>query len=338
MTSEADADDRQRELRPEQQPPAVDRVGERAAEERQRQQRDELDEARARRRRASSRSAGRSGTASRPRRSRRRRSSIAWPSQNRRKGGDSRAARGRSPGGEALAQPGPSSPAGLVGQARIVAQKSCSSRPGGVVASSNRRARRRGRRGRRGPARRLSHDALGERERVVDELDVRRRLLAHLGEDRPLGARRDDRLGDALDPDPRPAAVAALVAAERLERVDLVGARVLAEAEEDHRGAVGHRSIIAGRPGEATSTLSARTLSPTRGWGADPPASRRRAAVARRCRAPVRASSPTGQSAAGAPRRRTPGPRASSCGEERQRQRPRAATSSATGHMPSRKP
>ena len=42
--------------------------------------------------------------------------------------------------------------------------------------------------------------------------------------------------------------VPALVVAERLERVDLVGARVLAEAEEDHPGAVRHAADYRVRP------------------------------------------------------------------------------------------
>ena len=61
-----------------------------------------------------------------------------------------------------------------------------------------------------------------------------RRLLSHVVQDRPLGAGGDDRIGDALDPDERPLAAAAAVAGDRLERVDPVGAGVLAEAEEDH--------------------------------------------------------------------------------------------------------
>src|SRR5207247_1314235 len=49
----------------------------------------------------------------------------------------------------------------------------------------------------------------------------------------------------ALDPDARPASAAAVGAADRLERVDPVGARVLAEAEEDHARTVRHAGIIA---------------------------------------------------------------------------------------------
>ena len=45
--------------------------------------------------------------------------------------------------------------------------------------------------------------------------------------------------------------VATLIAAERLERVDLVGSRELAEAEEDHSGLGGHAISIA-HPVETT--------------------------------------------------------------------------------------
>src|SRR5581483_4851525 len=60
-------------------------------------------------------------------------------------------------------------------------------------------------------------------------------------DDRPLGARGDDRCRNPFDVDARPCSVPALPLAERLERVDLVGPDVLAEAEEDHpRRAIGH--------------------------------------------------------------------------------------------------
>src|SRR5205085_2929526 len=56
-----------------------------------------------------------------------------------------------------------------------------------------------------------------------------------------------DGIGDALDPDARPAAAASVVAPDRLERVDPVGARILAEPQEDHALSVRHRRIIAYR-------------------------------------------------------------------------------------------
>src|SRR5205085_8959637 len=88
-------------------------------------------------------------------------------------------------------------------------------------------------------------DPARQRDGVLDHGHVRGRGLAHVAKDRPLGAGGDDRVGDALDPDARPAAAAAVRAADRLERIDAVGARVLAEAEEDHARTVRHAEIIA---------------------------------------------------------------------------------------------
>ena len=51
--------------------------------------------------------------------------------------------------------------------------------------------------------------------------------------------------GHPLDPDERPTPVPALLADDRLERVDPVGAHVLAEAEKDHPRGVAHRRSIA---------------------------------------------------------------------------------------------
>src|SRR5207302_6975277 len=82
-------------------------------------------------------------------------------------------------------------------------------------------------------------------------------LLAHVVQDRPLGPGGDDRLGDALHPDARPAPSPALVADDRVERVDPVGAGVLAEAEEDHARSVGHERIITEpRAGRRTAVAS----------------------------------------------------------------------------------
>jgi hypothetical protein len=90
----------------------------------------------------------------------------------------------------------------------------------------------------------LFGETLGKVERLVDD----RRpgdVMAHVVQDRPLGARGDDRIGNAFDPDTGAAAVTALALSERLEGVDLVGARVLAEAEEDHPSRSRHARIIA---------------------------------------------------------------------------------------------
>src|SRR5205823_2711218 len=125
-------------------------------------------------------------------------------------------------------------------------------------------------------------DAMREVERLVEQTCRVGRRAAHRRDDRPLRARRDDRLGDAVNPDPGPRAVSASLRArrddrlgdavnpdpgpravsaqpfaERLERVDLVGADVLAEAEEDHpRRAVVHCN--AERNASATRSWSSR--------------------------------------------------------------------------------
>src|SRR5204862_182638 len=69
----------------------------------------------------------------------------------------------------------------------------------------------------------------------------------HFLDDRLLRPRGDHRLRHPLDPHERAAAVAAILARDRLERVDPVGARVLAEAEEDHAGRAHARSIARSR-------------------------------------------------------------------------------------------
>src|SRR6185437_3608432 len=100
-------------------------------------------------------------------------------------------------------------------------------------------------------------DALREVERVVEDDGRGRRVLPHVVQDRALGAAGEDRLGDAVDPDPRAPPAPALVPGDRLERVDPVRPRPLAEAEKDHpRGAVAHALIIA----RAAALLEMRVL------------------------------------------------------------------------------
>src|SRR5205085_3046779 len=113
---------------------------------------------------------------------------------------------------------------------------------------------------------------------LVQDRLPERLLLAHVGEDRPLRARGDDRLTHALDPDERAPPVPATLVADRLERVDLVGARVLAEAEKDHAVAVCHAGIIAAAPGAPPVPCSRGARDPVpppnKGWGSiDPPPS-----------------------------------------------------------------
>ena len=89
----------------------------------------------------------------------------------------------------------------------------------------------------------LLGEALGEIERLVHDLGTGPRVARpHLEQDRALGARRDDRIGHALDPHARSATVPALALAQWLERVDLVRARVFSETEEDHPVAVHGRN------------------------------------------------------------------------------------------------
>src|SRR4051794_25336151 len=81
---------------------------------------------------------------------------------------------------------------------------------------------------------RLPDEPLRQVECLVDDRRAADLVMAHVVQDRPLGPRCDDRIRHALDPDARPPAVTAVTLAEWLERIDLVGPRVLAEAEEDH--------------------------------------------------------------------------------------------------------
>src|SRR6476469_852470 len=77
--------------------------------------------------------------------------------------------------------------------------------------------------------------------------------LAHLGEDRTLGAGGDHRLGHPVDPHLRPPPVATVVALDRLERVDAVRAHELAVAQEHHRRSGGrHCSASTSRSAFAT--------------------------------------------------------------------------------------
>jgi DNA-binding CsgD family transcriptional regulator len=94
------------------------------------------------------------------------------------------------------------------------------------------------------PGLRLLRQTFREVDRLVDDDGRRPCVLTHLVEDRALRARGDDRLWYALDPDACPPSVAALAFTERLERVDAVGARVLAEAEEDHPVPIRHELIL----------------------------------------------------------------------------------------------
>src|SRR5438132_4593833 len=98
---------------------------------------------------------------------------------------------------------------------------------------------------------RLLGETLREIERLLDDRRAADRVVAHVVEDRALGTRGDDRVGNPFDPDPRATPVAALALPERLERVDLVRPCVLAEAEEDHPRRFCHEVIIPGHTPDA---------------------------------------------------------------------------------------
>src|SRR5262249_50303872 len=72
----------------------------------------------------------------------------------------------------------------------------------------------------------------------------------------------DDRVRYALDPDARSVPSPTLLADDRLDGVDLVGPRVLAEPEEDHPPSVRHGGII------SYAEIASRSASTTRSWSA----------------------------------------------------------------------
>ena len=139
-------------------------------------------------------------------------------------------------------------------------RRACSSSLGREVFSSRRRARRpRSFRSTRPlSASSTIRSASLSASSMIGALD--RGVLAHVVEDRALGAAGDDRVGDALDPDPRAVPSPALLADDRLDRVDLVRPRVLAEAEEDHPASVRHeRNSTGSDPAKKQCQLCNRT-------------------------------------------------------------------------------
>src|SRR5207342_1115276 len=90
----------------------------------------------------------------------------------------------------------------------------------------------------------------------------------------------NDRFGDTFDPDQRSPPVATPVVPDRLDRVDLVRPRVLAEAEEDHPVSVCHVLIISARADDSTEGSGSRAHEPgfpRPGWGSlNPPPSESR--------------------------------------------------------------
>ena len=75
----------------------------------------------------------------------------------------------------------------------------------------------------------------GQIQSLIDQRRLSRgRLLTHVTQNRHLGARGDDRILDALDPDSRSVTIPPFVPEQGLKRVDVIGSRELAEAERDH--------------------------------------------------------------------------------------------------------
>ena len=76
------------------------------------------------------------------------------------------------------------------------------------------------------------------RRQIQSLIDQRRlgcgRLLTHVTQNRRFGARSDDRILDALDPDLGSVAIPPFVPEEGLKRIDVIGSREFAEAERDH--------------------------------------------------------------------------------------------------------
>ena len=84
---------------------------------------------------------------------------------------------------------------------------------------------------------------------LIDQGCIRSGLLTHITQNRPLGARRDDRVGDAIDPYFGPATIASFFAQQGHQRVYPIRTRKLAETRGNHAGFCRHKSII---PASAT--------------------------------------------------------------------------------------
>ena len=82
--------------------------------------------------------------------------------------------------------------------------------------------------------------ARGQVQGLIHQGCIRSRLLTHVAQNRPLGARRDDRVGDAIDPYPGPATVAAIFAQQGRQGVYPIGTYELAETQRNHAGFCRH--------------------------------------------------------------------------------------------------
>jgi len=77
-------------------------------------------------------------------------------------------------------------------------------------------------------------------QRLIDQRCIRSGVLTHIAQNRPLGARRDDRVGDAIDPYPGPATVAAIFAQQGRQGIYPIGTYKLAETQRNHAGFCRH--------------------------------------------------------------------------------------------------
>src|SRR4029077_20943504 len=87
----------------------------------------------------------------------------------------------------------------------------------------------------------------GQLECLVDDESLRGPFLAHVRQNRALGAGRNDGIGDSVNPDAGSSALAPVVTADRFEGEDFVCARVLPEAQKPHAWVGGHRPSIVAR-------------------------------------------------------------------------------------------
>ena len=258
LTAKQRGDDGQRDLGDEQEPAPVDRVGDRAADDRQRQQRDELAE----REQADLEGRVRQLVDLERRRRRPRSRCRTSRSSGRRRGagrpGARAAARGRSPAARTQ-PPGsrisdgfqPSVLEELLGvvraRGRLEQAARAAAEVGQVDACRSATARRGAARG-RAPRR-------GSACRAPASWPMSARIVRSVRE-ATIGSRTPSTQTSVRRPCPRRSSP------DRLDRVDLVGARVLAEAEEDHPVAVCHGGIIAARPGVPAGHARARPRPP----------------------------------------------------------------------------
>jgi hypothetical protein len=88
---------------------------------------------------------------------------------------------------------------------------------------------------------------------LIDQGRIRSSVLTHITQNRPLGARCDDRIGDAIDPYFGPATIAAFFAQQGLQRVYPISTRKLAETQGNHAGVWRHNRSSQPAPQDVTA-------------------------------------------------------------------------------------